>query len=363
MESVHQILRSIREGEIHGKRLLNECDVVLYEYSGYGLAGGTVSEEQSYKDITAVYNHVLKAGVTPGEIILFGYSLGGGATIELARTKPVAGVILQSNFRSAVGSQLGICCASCCLCCCDIFKNESKMGEIDSPVLVIHGKDDTIVPIENGKALFEALRPEVRKGTLILILAPTLDTLTLTLNPSLICQMREKVDPIWVEHGTHARQVLREACNETCDDEGESPVAWKRNGDMGGLYDESISEFIHSSTFGSEYLPPALCPPGQHKEESLGTQTNGKIPLRRVSKKNRLPYQRTSPAWEEGAAPFAPENEPSEDEESLPSQQALLDDAGGAQEKEGGEVDRLPGMVPEELVDDGPKTPLLGSPG
>jgi fermentation-respiration switch protein FrsA (DUF1100 family) len=38
------------------------------------------------------------------------------------------------------------------------FRNIDKVPEIQSPVLIVHSKDDTVVPFEHGRRLFEAVR-------------------------------------------------------------------------------------------------------------------------------------------------------------------------------------------------------------
>lgn len=79
-----------------------ECDVVAYDYSGYGRSEGRPSEENLYADIQAVWEYTITLHETrPENIILFGQSLGTCPSIDLASKEQCAGVILQSPFTSA----------------------------------------------------------------------------------------------------------------------------------------------------------------------------------------------------------------------------------------------------------------------
>lgn len=80
-----------------------ECDVVCYDYSGYGLSGGKPSEKNVYEDIKAAWEYTLSIHEPRAErIILYGSSLGTSPTIDLATRVKCAGVVLQSAFKSSL---------------------------------------------------------------------------------------------------------------------------------------------------------------------------------------------------------------------------------------------------------------------
>uniref|UniRef100_A0A914PGN1 AB hydrolase-1 domain-containing protein n=1 Tax=Panagrolaimus davidi TaxID=227884 RepID=A0A914PGN1_9BILA len=61
------------------------CDVIAYDYSGYGCSTGHPSQESIYSDIEAVYNFVSnELNYTDENILLFGFSMGTAASIHLA---------------------------------------------------------------------------------------------------------------------------------------------------------------------------------------------------------------------------------------------------------------------------------------
>jgi len=128
--------------------------VFAYDYRGYGHSGGRPSEAACYADARLVFTHVRdRLGVPPGRIILFGYSLGGGSATELARTEPVAGLVLESAFVSAYRVLLPWARLPG-----DKFTNQRKLATVACPVLVIHGTGDVTIPVWHGEALHAAAR-------------------------------------------------------------------------------------------------------------------------------------------------------------------------------------------------------------
>ena len=84
-------------------------------------------------------------------IIALGRSLGGAVAIDLARRKPLAGLIVESSFVSAYRVLTRIPIYPF-----DRFKNISKITQIHCPVLVIHGKNDQVISFWHGEKLFQA---------------------------------------------------------------------------------------------------------------------------------------------------------------------------------------------------------------
>lgn len=82
-----------------------ECNVVSYDYSGYGESGGVAMEANTYTDIMGVYTWTLN-NVCKGDksrIILYGQSVGSGPCCFLAtRESGLGGMILHSPFMSGM---------------------------------------------------------------------------------------------------------------------------------------------------------------------------------------------------------------------------------------------------------------------
>ena len=82
-----------------------ECNVVSYDYSGYGASGGVPMENNTYKDITAVFKYTVAnvAGGDASKVILYGQSVGSGPCCYLGcKEKNLGGIILHSPFMSGM---------------------------------------------------------------------------------------------------------------------------------------------------------------------------------------------------------------------------------------------------------------------
>eukprot|EP00927_Polykrikos_kofoidii_P063045 TRINITY_DN57853_c0_g1_i1.p1 TRINITY_DN57853_c0_g1~~TRINITY_DN57853_c0_g1_i1.p1 ORF type:complete len:268 (+),score=26.61 TRINITY_DN57853_c0_g1_i1:304-1107(+) len=130
-------------------------DVFAYEYCGYGLSEGEPSEENCILAIEAAYEYLLQS-FSPHRIVLFGRSIGSGPTIDLAmRHSEIRGIVLQSPMESCGRAALGATSAWVAYGL-DLFRNYEKIDKVSCPVLVMHGIDDEVVPIDHGESLVEA---------------------------------------------------------------------------------------------------------------------------------------------------------------------------------------------------------------
>jgi Hydrolases of the alpha/beta superfamily len=131
-----------------------KCNVLLYDYSGYGSSTGRASEANLYWDIEAVYHTLrLKYNINCDQIILYGQSIGSVPTVYLASRVNVAGVILHCALLSALRVVFPNFRKSLWF---DGLKNIDKLPKIKSPVLVIHGTRDEIVDFSHGMTIYES---------------------------------------------------------------------------------------------------------------------------------------------------------------------------------------------------------------
>ena len=126
--------------------------VFAYDYPGYGLSEGAPSEDGCYQAAEAAYRYLVdERGIDPSTLVLYGRSLGGGPSLELAVRQPVAGIILESSFVSAFRVMTRIQIFPF-----DRFRNLDKIPTINCPSLIIHGERDEVVPFWHGQRLHEA---------------------------------------------------------------------------------------------------------------------------------------------------------------------------------------------------------------
>jgi fermentation-respiration switch protein FrsA (DUF1100 family) len=133
------------------------CNVLLYDYGGYGRSTGKPSEKRCYADVRAMWDYLVHTkSIPPRQIIAFGESLGGGVAVELAAEQPVGGLILMATFLSAVKvGQHAFPFLPVGLFLRHKFDSEHKIGNVRSPVLIFHSPSDETIPFEQGKTLFQ----------------------------------------------------------------------------------------------------------------------------------------------------------------------------------------------------------------
>ena len=129
--------------------------VLLVEYPGYGRSTGLPSEKSIGASMEATFDRIAAdPRVDPARIFGFGQSLGSGAICTLARGRPLRALILRSAFPSLDIFAAGYWAPAFLLH--DHFDNLAVVRSFSGPVLVIHGRDDRLVPWEQAKLLASA---------------------------------------------------------------------------------------------------------------------------------------------------------------------------------------------------------------
>lgn len=139
------------------------ASVFIYDYRGYGKSEGLPSVRGIVEDGVAAFDHLVNGkGFRPSQIVIYGESLGTAVTAELAEERACAGVILQSGFSSLrkIGyERMPITrIYPTMLFPHPLLDSAGKMARVDKPLLVIHGKLDTVVPFAHAEEVFERAR-------------------------------------------------------------------------------------------------------------------------------------------------------------------------------------------------------------
>ncbi len=131
-------------------------NVLIFDYRGYGKSEGWLSEEGTYQDGEAAYRWLRnKVGDSP--IVLFGRSLGTAVAVELTRRVEADGLIFESGFTSVPDIAGDLFPFLPLRYFCSIqYDSLSKIGTINTPVMVIHSREDTIIPYRHGERIFKA---------------------------------------------------------------------------------------------------------------------------------------------------------------------------------------------------------------
>ncbi|TFH46774.1 MAG: alpha/beta hydrolase, partial [Lysobacterales bacterium] len=143
-------------------RMFNELglSILIIDYSGFGQSGGTPSERQTYEDALLAWQHLTDSrGLAPERIVIFGRSLGAGVATWLATQVTPAGLVLESSFTSlpALASKYYPMFPVRWLARIH-YDNAERLPTVACPVLVAHSRDDELVPIAHGRALFALAR-------------------------------------------------------------------------------------------------------------------------------------------------------------------------------------------------------------
>uniref|UniRef100_A0A7R9ZWI2 Serine aminopeptidase S33 domain-containing protein n=1 Tax=Pyrodinium bahamense TaxID=73915 RepID=A0A7R9ZWI2_9DINO len=143
-----------------------QVHVLAVEYPGYGICPGRQADEESViANAFVAFDFVHQVINWPLDgIMIFGRSIGCGPALAIAAKHDVYGVILVCPFlsvrelcRDFVGSLAHLIE--------DRFPNKDMVQLLTSPLLLVHGKKDTVVPWSHGRMLYEACRTRKRLVT------------------------------------------------------------------------------------------------------------------------------------------------------------------------------------------------------
>jgi fermentation-respiration switch protein FrsA (DUF1100 family) len=135
-------------------------NVIIYDYRGFGKSAGSVGRRGMIDDVKAAFAYARqRPDIDPQRLISYGHSLGGAQSVTALGESPVAGlraIVIDGAFASyqamarIFGGQLGASLVTDELSPKDFVK---KIAPV--PLLVVHGSDDEVVPIAQGRQLFE----------------------------------------------------------------------------------------------------------------------------------------------------------------------------------------------------------------
>lgn len=139
--------------------------VLGIDYRGFGKSDPTPpSEALAYEDAAAAWQWLAERYPERRRFI-YGHSLGGAIAIELAsRVNDESGTMVEGTFTSIpdVFATLRFGWLALEPLITQRFAAIEKVARIDSPLLVIHGSDDRVVPPELGRRLYAAAQSPKR---------------------------------------------------------------------------------------------------------------------------------------------------------------------------------------------------------
>ena len=146
------------ENRIHKINHFKDMNInfLIIAWRGFSGNKGKPTEKGLYEDARSAVRWLESKGIKENDIIIYGESLGTGVACEIAQNKNFAGIILESPFTSMIDAgkdkypYLPVR-----FLLKDKYESDKKIRNINSPILIMHGKVDNIVPFHMGKKMYE----------------------------------------------------------------------------------------------------------------------------------------------------------------------------------------------------------------
>jgi len=145
------------ENRIHKINNFQDMDInfLILSWRGYSKNKGSPSEAGLYIDARGAVEWLNKKGIIKENIIIYGESLGTGVATEIAQNENFAGIILESPFTSMIeAGKTKYPIFPIKFLLKDKYESNKKIKNIKSPILIMHGKADKLVPFWMGEKLF-----------------------------------------------------------------------------------------------------------------------------------------------------------------------------------------------------------------
>ena len=131
--------------------------VAYVSYRGYGGSTGEPTEQGLLTDAMTAYDWLMAKGIAPQSIALLGESLGSGVAVQLAAKKRVGAIALNAPYTSTADVAARIYWwLPVHVLMKDQYRSMEFIAAVKAPLLVVHGDQDILIPLEFGKRLFAA---------------------------------------------------------------------------------------------------------------------------------------------------------------------------------------------------------------
>jgi fermentation-respiration switch protein FrsA (DUF1100 family) len=128
---------------------------LLVEFPGYGFSEGAPTRASLSETYTAAFDWLSATeGVDASRIVSYGRSMGGAAAADLARSRPVAALILQSTFSSAAAIARESMVPAFLVR--DRFDTREVVSNFVEPILLMHGRRDDVIGYQHAEVIAAA---------------------------------------------------------------------------------------------------------------------------------------------------------------------------------------------------------------
>lgn len=154
----HGNFETIDGGVYHAEKLRElGLSVLMPEYRGYGRSAGRPTQAGILRDLLAWHTWLQqRPEVNPDRLVYFGRSLGGGAAAQLAAQRPPRALILECTFASM--DSMALRRLGLPILLRDHWRTDQVVAELESPLLLMHGIHDSVIPVAESRRLKEVAR-------------------------------------------------------------------------------------------------------------------------------------------------------------------------------------------------------------
>lgn len=140
-------------------------NVLIPEYVGYPMSTGEPSEQGCYDTANACWQYLRgRKDIAGAKIVVGGWSLGAAVAIDLAAREPAAGLVAYSAFTSAVDmGQRFYPLLPVGLLMKHRFESQRKIPAVRCPILLGHGRRDSLIPAYMSERLAESAQAPVTR--------------------------------------------------------------------------------------------------------------------------------------------------------------------------------------------------------
>ena len=127
--------------------------VLAVSYRGYASSGGSPSQAALFSDALEIFDWLYER---TENVVIHGESLGTGVAAYLAAERPARALVLEAPYTAALdiaGATYPWLPVSWLMR--DPFVTREHIRRVEEPVLIVHGTEDRVIPVEHGRRLYE----------------------------------------------------------------------------------------------------------------------------------------------------------------------------------------------------------------